>query len=123
MRKKVFMLLGVLWLAERSTLVGTQDLTLPLPGADDLFWQAAPQKALETYQTLLEKNGDSLELCLDSATLLEESGRSAEAQRVLEACLQRRPGNPELLSESGQVSFGRGNFDQARRNFADAMRN
>lgn len=86
---------------------------LGLAGA--LFRVGRPWDALQHYERLYEERADHPDVLLGLARCRYRLHESAEAQRLLDALLERQPTHAAALLERGRLEFHAGRLDGAER--------
>lgn len=111
---------------------GLAQLTSTFPASTAVqYWLARSKEALgekgpaeEAYQKAVQIGDDVPELVEATVALtrlLGQSGRHAEASKAIEAALVRFPNEPRVFRALGELSEGRGNYDDAVLNFEKAL--
>jgi len=80
------------------------------------------EEALASYAQAIELDGANAHWYYQSAMVLTELGRDAEALAMLDSTLARDPEYPPPLWRKGQILFSMGDFDGAEAAFREAKR-
>jgi len=90
--------------------------------AQTLYWAGRPAEARPLYEMALDRDPANVELRLDFARFLIETGDASRARDVLEIALDDPSGRPRALSLLGKLAYWNGDLRRARRLFIDALR-
>ena len=92
---------------------GDLDVTGSLGDKADASRSADPRRDLDTYRDQFRANPKDVNLALQYAKALRDTGKKAQAVAILERATLEQPGNKALLGGYGRALADNGNFQQA----------
>lgn len=90
--------------------------------AQTLYWAKRPTRARPLYELALARDPDNLELRVEYARFLAETGERRAARDVLRPAVDDRSTRARALALLGTVAYWDGDLTTARRTLRDALR-